>query len=32
MKKAGLCESYMMPPLQELSQEEENKLWSAYEA
>jgi dihydrodipicolinate synthase/N-acetylneuraminate lyase len=31
MKKAGLCESYMMPPLQELSQEEEKKLWSAYE-
>ena len=30
MKEEGLCESYIMPPLQSLSIEEENKLTSAF--
>jgi len=32
MKKEGLCETYMMPPLHQLSNEEEQKVLNAWEA
>ena len=32
MKKAGICETYMMPPLHQLSDEEEQKVINALEA
>jgi len=32
MKKEGLCDTYMMPPLHQLSKEEEQKVLTAWEA
>jgi 4-hydroxy-tetrahydrodipicolinate synthase len=32
MKKEGLCDTYMMPPLHQLPAEEEQKVLTAWEA